>query len=65
MDMHRCLHCGKPCGYPPDQQQLLRLYTPTMDGFERFMREMVDVHAGRPEGGQDGTVGTQNRRKDQ
>ena len=63
MGMHRCLQCGKPCAYPPDQQQDPRLYTPTMEGFERFNREMVGVHMGAPEGGPDRTVRAQNRRK--
>ena len=63
MRMPRCPHCGKLCVYPPAQQQVPRLYTPTMDGFERFMREMVHVHAGTTAEAQQRTGSTQQRRK--
>jgi hypothetical protein len=33
----------KPFGNPPPQQRVHRLYTPTIDGFERFLRQMVGL----------------------
>jgi hypothetical protein len=46
----RWRHWRKPLERPSHQQQVHRLYTPTIDGFERFLREMVgldgDIHEG-------------------
>ena len=33
----------KPSRNPPPQRRVHRLYTPTMDGFERFLRQMVGL----------------------
>jgi hypothetical protein len=52
MALHRWRHSGKPVAHPPHQQRVHRLYTPTMDGFERFLREMVGLDGGIPEGSQ-------------
>jgi hypothetical protein len=66
MSMHGCPHGGSLCRDSPDQQQVPRLYGPTIDGFERFRHEirheMVQVPTGPTAGGQDGTGGTQLRR---
>jgi hypothetical protein len=37
-----------------DRQQEPKLYTPSMDGFERFVRESVGLDAAVPGDGQDG-----------
>jgi hypothetical protein len=52
MVMYRCRYCGKSFTRHPDQQQAQRLYTPTMDGFERFACAMVGLNTGTPEAGQ-------------
>ena len=45
-------HCGKAFAHPPHRQQVYRLYTPTINGFERFLREMVSLEKNTPDGGQ-------------
>jgi hypothetical protein len=49
MMMDRCLHCGKPHMHAPDGQRDLRLYTPTLEGFERFMRQTVGLDTDTPD----------------
>ena len=64
MVQHRCRHCGKFLGDSFPQLPAQRVYTPTMDGFERFMREMVGLDVGTPEGGHDVARSNQVRRKE-
>jgi hypothetical protein len=47
MVQHRCRHCGKFLGDSFPQLPAQRVYTPTMDGFEHFMREMVGLDVAR------------------
>jgi len=48
-DTNRPLFAGQP-----DRQQVPRLYTPSMDGFERFVRESVGLDSAVPGDGQGG-----------
>jgi hypothetical protein len=52
MVLPRWCHSGKPFAHAPNQQRLHRLYTPTMDGFERFLCAMVGLDGNMPEGDQ-------------
>jgi hypothetical protein len=38
-----CSQCGKPLPRPADQPPSLKVYTPTPNGFERFLREAVGL----------------------
>jgi hypothetical protein len=38
----------------PDRQHVPKVYTPSMDGFERFVRESVGLDSAMPSDGQDG-----------
>jgi hypothetical protein len=49
MILNRCLHCGKPHLHTPDGLPDPRLYTPTLEGFERFMRQTVGLDTGMPD----------------
>jgi hypothetical protein len=40
-----CAHCGQSFPRPPAWLQGQRLYTPTPDGFERFLRESSGFQA--------------------
>ena len=42
----------KPFGNPPPQRHVHKLYSPTMDGFERFLRQMVGLDEDIREEGQ-------------
>jgi hypothetical protein len=42
-------HGGKPVALPPFHRQVYKLYTPTIDGYERFLREMVGLDGSTPE----------------
>jgi hypothetical protein len=37
-----------------DRQQMPKVYTPSMDGFERFVRESVGLDSATPGDGQNG-----------
>ena len=43
-----------PFAGQPDRQPVPKLYTPSMDGFERFVRESVGLDSAVPDDGQDG-----------
>jgi len=47
----------------PDRQQVPRVYTPSMDGFERFVRESVGLDSAVPGDGQDGDERPREGRK--
>ena len=49
MAMERCLHCGKPHTHATNGEHAPRPYTPTLEGFERFLREAVGLHTGTPD----------------
>jgi hypothetical protein len=63
MVMHRCPHCQSSLTWRPDQRLPPTLYTPTMDGFERFIRDMVGLHDGTSEWSLEGDGTTEERRK--
>jgi hypothetical protein len=44
-----CFHCGQPFPHPADWLQGRWLYTPTPDGFERFLRESVGLPRAAPQ----------------
>ena len=46
----------------PDQPRDPRVYTPTMNGFERFVRQSVGLRPGRPSQDQDIDVKPQQGR---
>ena len=46
MVVHHCPHCGQSFTPSPHRLPALKLYTPTMNGFERFLREMIGLRAG-------------------
>ena len=48
MLMYECPHCGKPLLRAPDPDHPPQAYTPTMNGFERFLCEAVGLQAGAP-----------------
>jgi hypothetical protein len=50
MVLPRWCYGGKPYAYAPHQQCLHRLYTPTLDGFERLLREMIGLEGDTREG---------------
>jgi hypothetical protein len=39
----RWRHGGTPVAPPPPHKHIHILYTPTLDGYERFLREMVGL----------------------
>jgi hypothetical protein len=39
---------------PPECRQVPKVYTPSMDGFERFVRESVGLDSAMPGDGEDG-----------
>ena len=39
---------------PPERRQVPKVYTPSMHGFERFVRESVGLDSAVPGDGQDG-----------
>ena len=45
-------HGGKPVALLPHHRQVHKLYTPTIDGYERFLRQMVGLDGSTPEKGQ-------------
>jgi hypothetical protein len=51
MRMHRWGNDRTSRPRRPSRRHGLRVYTPTMDSFERFMREMVGLNADRSESG--------------
>jgi hypothetical protein len=57
-DINRPLFAGQS-----DRQQVPRLYTPSMDGFERFVRESVGLDSAVPGDDQDGNERTHEGRK--
>jgi hypothetical protein len=48
MLMYQCLPCGKPLLRAPNPDHSLKSYTPTMNGFERFLCGTVGLQAGAP-----------------
>jgi hypothetical protein len=44
-----CFHCGQPFPHPADWLQGRLLYTPTPDGFERFLRESIGLPRAAPQ----------------
>ena len=47
IDSHRPLFASRP-----DRRQVPKVYTPSMDGFERFVRESVGLDSATPGDGQ-------------
>ena len=45
-------HGGKAFAHPPPRQQVYRPRTPTINGFEHFLREIVSLEINTPDGGQ-------------
>lgn len=63
MVLHRCPHCQRSLTRRTGQRPSPTLYTPTMDGFERFIRAMVGLYDGAPEWSLEGDRATQERRQ--
>jgi hypothetical protein len=63
MVVYRCCDCRKLRAYVLDRHQRRRLYTPSMDAYQRFEREMVGLDVSAPRGEQGATARAQKRRK--
>jgi hypothetical protein len=50
MAAFRCPQCGKPLPRPAGQPKARKVYTPRLDGFERFLRQAVGLPADVPGG---------------
>ena len=56
MVIYKCRCCGGPHTRSPHRHQPRRLYTPSIDAYQRFERVMVGLDAGPPEEGQTGVA---------
>ena len=56
MATFRCPEGGKPLPRPAVQPMALTVYTPTPDGFERFLREAIGLTVDMPGGDSSGQV---------
>jgi hypothetical protein len=46
MVVYQCPHCGQSFTPSPHRLPAPKLYTPTMNGFERFLWAMIGLKAG-------------------
>jgi hypothetical protein len=58
-----CGHCLRPGLHSAVQYQRRRLYTPSMNSYQRFERAMVGLGTGAREGRQEGRVRMYKRRQ--
>ena len=54
MVIYKCRCCGGPGTRSPHRHQPQRLYTPSIDAYQRFERVMVGLDVSPPEEGQAG-----------
>ena len=63
MVVYRCRNCGRPHTRSLDRHQCRRLYTPSMDAYQRFERAMVGLDVNAPAGRKDVRARAHRRRK--
>ena len=63
MSVSQCPRCGKLLLRAPDPDQPPKPFTPTLNGFERFLRKAVGLRASAPGAGPEVTGRDQDERE--